>query len=452
MNMFRMPLVLILVVVILAVIFVSFVLFGEGKIKYRSEVLKALARAETMFNQSPGNPASRQEYATLLFQTGDFWKAKMIVQPLLEKPPEDLEILHLGARLAYLLADYKNAEEFYRRIMNLAGKGTKKYKDAAKGLALTYFQTRTYDKVKELPDIKESKAFVEMMKKFPGKPYTIEWANKERTTAVPYTIEGMLPTFEVRVNGKDLKFILDTGGNLFYIDKGVAKDVGLEKLATHKATYAYTGGQEVEEFLGRADSVTLGGVTIKNVPMTLAEWKSRGIESDGVLTTQALKEFLFTIDYRNGQMIFRERNELGLKLFKDSVEGKETVDIPFVLDETHLLFTRGSLNGTPNLTFLVDSGLAASASFVGMDGMLEDLKIETTKIEGSKYRLFTISSLGLGSLVWDKPAQGLAGIMVGEPPYWSQGFIWDGLISHQFLKNFGSWTIDFDGMKFIFTK
>jgi len=452
MNVLQKHVLLIFMLVSFAVVLVSSTSTGEGKIKYRSEVLKELAQAETAFNQSPGNSASRKDYAILLFQTGDFWKARIVAQPLLEKTSKDIETLHLGALLAYLVADYKNAEELYKRIVDLAGKGTKEYDQAIKGLALIYFQTREYAKVKELPEIEEFKGFMDLMKKFPGKPYAIEWADKEKIAAVPFTIESMLPTLRVRVNGKDLKFILDTGGNLFYIDKEVAEQVGLEKLATHKAKYAYTGGETVDEYLGRADSITLGGVTLKNIPMTLAEWKSRGLQSDGVLTTQALKEFLFTIDYANKQMIFRERSKRGLKQFRASVQGKETVDVPFVLDETHLLFAKGSLNGKGGLTFLVDSGLAASVPFVGLDGMLEDMKIETTKIEGAKYRLFNISSLGLGGLVWDKPTQGLAGVLVEEAPYWSQGFIWDGLISHQFLKNFGSWTIDFDAMKFIFVK
>ncbi len=430
---------------------------GEGKMKYRSEVLKELARVETAFNQSPGDAALRKEYATLLFQTGDFWKARTVVQPLLEKT-SDLQTLHLGGRLAYLFADYKNAEELFKRIMNLSGKETKEYKDAVSGLVLTYFQTNAYDKAKGLPEITrqetrhEFKDILDLIKKFPGKPYAIEWPNAEKTVTVPFTISNMLPTLQVKVNGHDLKFILDTGGNLFYIDKGVAEQVGVERLQAHKAKYAYTGGEEVEEYLGRADSVTLGGVTIKNVPMTLAEWKSRGVQSDGVLTTQALKEFLFTIDYDNQQMTFRERSERGRNQFKTTLQGKQVVKVPFVLDATHLLFAKGSLNGTGGLTFLVDSGLALSMPFVGIDGMLEDMKIETTKLDGTKYSWFKINSLGLGSLVWDKPTQGLANIIIEENPYWSQGFIWDGLISHQFLKNFGSWTIDFEAMKFIFAK
>ena len=36
--------------------------------------------------------------------------------------------------------------------------------------------------------------------------------------------------------------------------------------------------------------------------------------------------------------------------------------------------------------------------------------------------------------------------------YGHQGFIWDGLISHQFLRNYASWILDFDAMTYIFQR
>jgi tetratricopeptide (TPR) repeat protein len=435
-----------------AVIPDSSLLAREGKDRLRSEVLTELAQAETAFLKSPGDVRLRTTYATLLFESGDFWKAGECIRPLFDLSSKDMGILQLGARLAYLRADYASAEKGYRRLLELSARDTKEHSEALKGLALTYFQTRDYSRAEELPAAPDFKSFLEMMKKFPGKPYRIEWSNREKTAIVPYALEGMLPTIPVTINGRSLKFILDTGGNLFYIDKKIGEEIGLEKLASQKAAYAYTGGQAVEEFLGRADSIALGEVAIKNVPLTLAEWKSRGIPSDGVLSTQALKEFLFTIDYSAKRMIFRERSGRGRRQFEASIQGKATAVIPFVLDSTHLMFARGSLNGTEGLVFLVDSGLAASMPFVAQDGLLEDMKIETTKIEGTKYSWFKIESLGLGEFVLNQPTQGLAGVLLGEDSYWSRGFIWDGLISHQFLKNSSSWTIDFDAMTFIFAR
>jgi len=440
-----------IVLVLFAATVVTITAADEEKVRYRSDVLKELESAEAAFIKATDDDALQKKYATLLYQTGDFWKAKEIINPLLEKS-KDVETLMLGARLAYLMGDYSDSEKRFSHIMKIAEKDSDEYNKALEHLVLTYFQTHQYAKARELPQIDKLKDFLDAMKKFPGKPYQVEWDNEEKIATLPYEIKGMLPSMKVVVNGKELEFILDTGGNLFYIDKVVAEECGLDKLVTTKGKYAYTKGEEVEEFIGRADSVKLGDVTLRNVPFTLAEWKSRGPQSDGVVTTQALKEFLATVDYANKQMIFRQRNQNGKEQFKASIAGKETVTMPFVLDVTHLMFVRGSLNGTDNLSFFVDSGLAASMPFIGMDGLIEDMGLELTKIQGTEYSWFKINSLGIGDLILEKPTQGLAGVMVQENTYWRLGFIWDGLISHQFLKNFGSWTIDFDSMTYIFEK
>lgn len=65
---------------------------------------------------------------------------------------------------------------------------------------------------------------------------------------------------------------------------------------------------------------------------------------------------------------------------------------------------------------------------------------------------FTVKSLTLGPLR-QTDARGSYG---GRPPesYWgrTRGFIEDGLPSHGFLKRYGSWTIDFDSMTYLFER
>jgi predicted Zn-dependent protease len=90
----------------LAVLSVSVTSSKEEKMKYRSEVLKELAAAEAAFNRSPGDASLHKPYAQLLFQAGEFRKAKESLSPLIEKSLEDIEVKQLGARLAYLTGDY----------------------------------------------------------------------------------------------------------------------------------------------------------------------------------------------------------------------------------------------------------------------------------------------------------------------------------------------------------
>jgi hypothetical protein len=57
---------------------------------------------------------------------------------------------------------------------------------------------------------------------------------------------------------------------------------------------------------------------------------------------------------------------------------------------------------------------------------------------------FAVESIGLGELV----QQGALGEYGALPPefYWSRGYIQDFLISHCFLRQYATWTIDFDRM------
>jgi hypothetical protein len=62
------------------------------------------------------------------------------------------------------------------------------------------------------------------------------------------------------------------------------------------------------------------------------------------------------------------------------------------------------------------------------------------------FGLFPIDTLGLGTL-----RHHITGEYGALPPgsYWWEGFITDGLISHQFLRQY-AWTIDFSEMEMIF--
>lgn len=125
------------------------------------------------------------------------------------------------------------------------------------------------------------------------------------------------------------------------------------------------------------------------------------------------------------------------------------------------MMARGRLNDKDGLTFFVDSGLASKACFSAPIQTLQYVGIpvpETSIQEGSvggggghwESGSFPIKTIGLGPLT----QSGVLGEYGSQTPqsYWSSGFIQDGLISHQFLRKYSSWTLDFDAMIFIFEK
>lgn len=425
--------------------------------KLRSQVEAELPAVEAAYQSAPGDDGHRRAYADLLYKLGNIWQANDVIAPLATISSSNVEDLKLGGNLAYLVGDYDRAEELYQRLRTVAEKDSEVYTQAIRGLGLVFLQTDRFSETRDLepPDGEEKgRDLLEFFQKFEGEPNQIEWSTPEKVAHLPmindYTQPGELPLFELEVNGHPVEFILDTGGGLMYIDEGVAEKVGINHIHKTRSKYAYTKGEYVDEPLGAAETVTMGEVTLENVPVVVAKWKVMGPTSDGVITTQMLKKFLTTVDYDKGEITFRERSERGMQQFLDLLEGKP-LQRPFWMATTHLMFTKGSLNGRQGLNVFMDSGLASSMPLVIVNETLEELGIADKKVdvEGTPYYWVPIESHGIGPLTRGA-SQALGNVFVEKNPYTESGFFLDVLISHQYLRHFGSWTIDFDTMTYYF--
>jgi hypothetical protein len=179
----------------------------------------------------------------------------------------------------------------------------------------------------------------------------------------------------------------------------------------------------------------------------------------GIFGTALTRQFLTTLDYKNQKLILRERTAENARAIRRELGGDLAAEIPFVLDASHLMMARGGLNGKTGLTWFMDSGLAMQAAFTAPIQTLNYTGIpvpETRMPEGTvgggggKWAsgIFEIKSLSVGPL----QQANLKGEYGARPPesYWANGFIVDGLMSHNFLRKYSSWTIDFDSMTYLF--
>jgi hypothetical protein len=206
-------------------------------------------------------------------------------------------------------------------------------------------------------------------------------------------------------------------------------------------------------------------VTIYDVPVMILATKRFTLDPkyplSAIFGTALMRQFLGTIDYRNRKIVLRERTPDNGRAVRSALEGRLAAEVPFVLDATHLMHARGSLNEKEDLTYFIDSGLAMDAGFSAPIQTLRyaGIPVPETKVPegglgggGGKFATgsFPIKSLTLGPL----RQTGVRGEYGARPPesYWDRGFIADGLLSHGFLKQYGSWTIDFDSMTYLFEK
>jgi hypothetical protein len=217
----------------------------------------------------------------------------------------------------------------------------------------------------------------------------------------------------------------------------------------------------------------LGEVTLKHVPILILPTKRFSdtfqygrYTIGGVIGTAALRQFLATVDYKNERLIFRERTAANARKLRDDLKGRIADEVPFALAATHMMMVRGSLNERQGLTYFVDSGLAGDTkdqpSFTAPIQTLKYAKIPVpeTKINekstgggGGVWAsgVFPIDKLGIGNLVQTN-IKGEYGSLTPDTYWSSMGFIQDGLISHRFLRQYSSWTLDFDSMTYIFER
>jgi hypothetical protein len=436
----------------------------QGKDRTRPDVLRELATAEQTHRQQPTDPIARFSYGKGLLQAGEFWRARDVIAPLAEAATVSDEALELAAKLAYLTGRYDEAERLYDRLIAARAGSQSKQIMAKIGQLFVHYQRDRFDKIAalefpagvSLPNVAVAKSFTE-------RPYRLEWHNDRKVSEVPFHALDPLPQFSIEVNGVPLGVIFDTGGDILIIDDEVAKALGIESVAT--ATGTFGGGLQSKMGFGKVDRVRIGDVTLHGVPVMILAAKRFTFDPkyplSGIVGTALMRQFLGTLDYRNQKLVLRERKPETAQAVRTALSGRLAAEVPFVLEATHLMFARGSLNGKDGLSFFIDSGLGMDAVMTVPIQTLQytGIPVPETRIEeggvgggGGKYPTgtFAIESVTLGSLS-QKNVRGQYGSLAPSS-YWDRGFIADGLISHRFLKRYSTWTIDFDSMTYLFEK
>jgi len=88
-------------------------------------------------------------------------------------------------------------------------------------------------------------------------------------TRIPMAIDGHF-WVDAKLNGHDVKFLVDSGATTTTIDRGTAKDAGVE-VSARRDQYVRTGNGVVQVASARANELTVGGITRRNVGLEVAD-------------------------------------------------------------------------------------------------------------------------------------------------------------------------------------
>jgi Aspartyl protease len=377
---------------------------------------------------------------------GRFAEARRTLAPVVDEGDASLEVVRGMAELEYLLGDYVTAEMLLHQVVARAGKDVEARADAEGALALVYLQTNRYAEAHGLFAGLEDAVTLpigDLMRSFgDDAPYRVEWAERAMAVA-PFLQETgwELPRVAVEVNGVPFEARIDTGGDLFTLGIADADALGIEPAVTFTGTFA--GGAPGEMRYGRAAEIAVGGLTVRDVPVSIS-----GLHRP-VIGTGFLRQFLPTLDYPGRRLVLRRRD----------AEPARGIDVPFALALVHLLIVSGRLNDL-HATFVVDSGLEdeGGAAFTGSAETLAAAGIplpETSPRLGESGAGDVTLDLGHHSIgllaLGDVRKENARGLYGAFPAEWNEiaEFRVHGIVSHHFLRDH-AWTIDFSRMAMTF--
>jgi aspartyl protease family protein len=90
-----------------------------------------------------------------------------------------------------------------------------------------------------------------------------------RLTRIPMALDGHF-WVHARLNGRDVKFLVDSGATMTTIDRRTASETGVA-VASRADQYVRTGNGVIRVFSARADELSVGDIVRRDVALQVAD-------------------------------------------------------------------------------------------------------------------------------------------------------------------------------------
>ena len=261
---------------------------------------------------------------------------------------------------------------------------------------------------------------------------------------------AVLPVLDVRVNGRSASFLLDTGAGETILDPALASEVGVRTFGADSATFAAGRVGSFEH--GILDSLSLGGATVREVPVVVQSTTAYapaagGRAVGGILGTGLLSRFRATIDFG--------REVLELRARGGEASATDGVALPFWLLGDHFVTLHATVAGSVETLVVFDTGLAMpGGGFVPAAWVLDAAGVHPagapmTGVGGGgpvQVTPFTLGRLSAGPL----ERSDVLAVAGAFPPVLERRFgpRIGGLVSHGFFTG-QRVTLDFEAMRLV---
>lgn len=305
---------------------------------------------------------SDRKGAGQLLREGRFAEAEEAFSACVAARPRDAtSLLGLGY-VALLRNDLAAAETRLRAALDLKPR----LKAARALLGELFYRRDDFGQAAPFFDAVGRAAMARKLASFAGQqPNEIDGASS--ITLIPFVRTDPLPVIELCVDGSGpARFLIDTGGGELILDRELANSVAAARFGAERSYFG--GGKKAAFEHARVDSVVLGDLVMRNVPVIVMDLKELGPvvaeeRLDGIVGTVPLYHFRSTIDYPSGRLVLERRVEGRPSHGPDATtDGK--VALPFWLAGDHLMVAWGAVNGGRQTLLFVDTASPARASRV----------------------------------------------------------------------------------------
>ncbi|SDM37242.1 tetratricopeptide repeat protein [Allokutzneria albata] len=338
----------------------------DGKWDRRS-VLRAAAVMTGTAATAPllGGPAMAQDgrggVADALFKAGNFEQAGRAYEEILRSDPKNVHAARQRGYVGLLANRFPDAEKYLTTAVALAPDD----KEANQFLADCYTRQDKFSRAVPHWKAAGEDTYAKLFAAFRGEPYQIHGD----FARLPWKHVDPAPAVEISLNGGPLRqFSFYTRVASLNVSAEAAAEAGLRAVTQQKIEYM---GKTIWSFSGVLDSLRLGGIELRNIPVGWSDTRVGPNLGDGLIGTWIFYHFLTTVDYAGRSLILRRRTPEAAGQARAAALRAGAEPLPLWLAHEHLLFSTGSV---------ADSGPRVVALNIGGTGeMVTGMPGETAK-------------------------------------------------------------------------
>lgn len=372
----------------------------------------------------------REALAWASLGTLDFYENRMYqglsnLQMAVSYEPNDADYLFTFAQIAARAEKYKEAAAAYERFLQVSPLTDSERRDRIKGL-IKFLQ-------------------------FLGARQSLYNATGKDETVIPIRLVNERPILQVKVNKNEepLNFVLDTGSGISVVSDETAARLKIKAISHGGSARAIGGSGKFEIVYGYLQSISIGDVKIKSVPVYIRKFHSKDERIDGYIGLSLISKFLTTLDYGNATFALKR---------KEGTAGKvdaSNLSLPLRLTSSGFLSGEVQLEGVEApLNFIVDTGASVSVishALAGTKQVSRYLNDERMRVIGAAGVMENVPSFMLPRVTFGTHSrESIKAIsldldLINE----ASGFEQAGILGGNFLKNY-CLTFDFENSKVIF--